>query len=117
MDQNMCLWDIQAGPLIKTIPGSKRGNNCICVNWDQMVCATGDEDGMVFLWGLETNACKKSWHCNHAQTLCIDVNWEQGLLVTGSGNDRRVQSWDLEGNRLREFFKPRRMITQVRVTG
>jgi len=116
------LWDLGERKLIQTCESPGHNVNCLSLHVESGKVATGSDDGLVKIWKLDSesedwkDAWERSVDCKHHMTLAMDVDWDHGRFVTASW-DYNVDMWDLKtGNHLHHFFKPRRCMTQVRMT-
>ncbi|CAE8599282.1 unnamed protein product, partial [Polarella glacialis] len=113
--EQFILWDLKSGQSIKTFKSPGHVPNCLSVDWQKMVAATGSDDGLVKLWDLESGECTKTIDCDHHMTLALDVDWEKRRLLTGSW-DHQVKLFDLDtGEILKWCQQARRTMTQVRL--
>lgn len=117
------LWDLRERKLLQSYESPGHNVNCMSLDAENGKLATASDDGLVKIWNLHTEAGEEwetSWEnsldCKHNMTVAMDVDWQLGRLVTASW-DYNVDMWNLTtGEHLHHFFKPRRCMTQVRMS-
>jgi len=112
---DLFLWDLKTGQRVLSFAAHAEGSSCINTSWEKMYVATGGDSSIVKIWDLQAGDCKLEIDCQHELTSAIDVDWERGYLMTGSA-DYKLKVFCIENGQLhKEFFKPRRMVSQVKL--
>jgi len=116
MEFRFILWEMRMGKLLRRYETPGHSPNSIDVDWENMRLATGADDGLIKIWDLASGEAIHALDAMHDMTLAIDVDWKKGTVATGSW-DHDVDLWDLQTNEhIHQLYKPRRCLTQVRMT-
>ena len=94
-DQEIKIWCLRTGGLIKTLTGHQSCVYNMCVFKGGKQIASCDDDGMIFIWDIEKGVATKKLQAHEKGIRSIAVNENETLIASG-GYDRTLRLWDLE---------------------
>ena len=102
--ENIKLWDLQSGKLLKTIQGYSRLNCSNAFSPDGKWLVQGDTNGKVRVWDIAANRYLTAYKGHFGPAWCIAFSPDGQTFVTG-GDDRILKLWDASNFRcLKEFY-------------
>ena len=101
--ENIKLWDVQRGKLLKTIQGYSRLIGANAISPDGKMLMQGDANGMIRVWDLANKRYLSSFqgHAGPIWRICFSPD---GKKFASCGDDRVVRLWDRDDLRCLKTF-------------
>lgn len=97
-DNNIILWNTQAGTIYRTLAGLKKRTNAAAFTQDGKTLITAGEDYLITIWNPNTIEVVATLRGHKWAVKTIDISPDNKLLASG-GEDRYILIWDI-ANRL-----------------
>ncbi len=97
-DQNIRIWDIRTGRLMRTLHGHSDSVTSIALSPDAKTLVSGSTDQTIGVWSLETGKLRQTLTGHSAWVYTVAVSPDGEKVVSGS-TDGTVMVWNLQTGR------------------
>jgi WD40 repeat protein len=89
------LWDLKTGVVLKKMEGCRNGMLALMVSRNGQLIASGDADGVLFIWHGETGeSLTQPIQAHSSQITSLDISPDGTVLATGSSWDTTMKLWN-----------------------